>query len=343
MTAQHDHDRALRSYLEDRATGRVPEGLLEASLARIERTGQRPGWLLLDRWASPATQSRMQTHGRQMAVLAIVVAIALIAAAVIVTIGSRPRLPKPFGPAGNGLIAFDTGGTIVVANPDGSGRHPLDVAAPIATDPSWSPDGTRIAFFEQTAPHSPGALFIANPDGSHAVEVTSSLRGSAPLLDQPAAWSPDGQQLAFTALTIGSADGDPHIVVVGVDGKGLTRVGPPSIEAWDPAWSPDGTHIAFKGQASGVAAMYVMDPAGSNARRITSVTIDTRSYGDPLAFRDPQWSPDGTRILFFVTVAEREPGHLRHQRRRLRRARPNQQPRGRGVALVVARRPADRI
>jgi Tol biopolymer transport system component len=302
MTVQRDDDRALRSYLEGRSTRHVPEGLLEATLARVEQTGQRPGWLLLDRWASPATQGRMQATGRQMAFLAIVVAIVLVAAILIVAVGSRPRLPKPFGPAGNGILAFDANGAIVVANPDGSGRHPLTLGSSIATDPSWSLDGTRIAYFEQPAPHAPGALFVAEADGSHALDVTSALRGSTPLLDQPAAWSPDGRQLAFTALTTGSADGDPHIVVVGADGNGLARIGPSSIEAWDPAWSPDGTRIAFKGQSNGVDAIYVMDALGGNARRITSVTIDTRSYGDPMAFRDPQWSPDGTRIVFFVTV-----------------------------------------
>jgi TolB protein len=202
-------------------------------------------------------------------------------------------------------VAFDANGAIVIANSDGSGRRLLTPGSGIDTDPSWSPDGTRITFFEQPAPHSRGALFVANADGSQAMNLSGGLPGSTPLLDQPAAWSPDGRQLAFTALTLGSADGDPHIVVVGVDGHGLARIGPSSIEAWDPVWSPDRTRIAFKGQANGVDGIdgvYVMDAAGGNARRITSVTIDTRSYGDSMAFRDPQWSPDGTRIAFFVTV-----------------------------------------
>jgi Tol biopolymer transport system component len=299
MTMRPDLERELRLYLRARSIDREPDGLLAATLAHVDRTGQRPGWLVLDRWASPLAQARMRTL-RRTALIVLVAAVALLAAALFVAVGSRPRLPKPVGPAGNGLIAFDSHGTIVTMAPDGSRERPITVGPALATYPTWSPDGTRIAYFEQPALRKPAALFVADADGSHRINVTAALTGSVPRIGPGAAWSPDGTRLAFTALTPGSPNGDLHIVVVGSNGQGIARVGPPSIEAQDPAWSPDGTRIAFEGKAAGIDALYVMEADGAHARRITTVTIDPGGFGDPVGFHGALWSPDGTRLVFFV-------------------------------------------
>jgi len=53
MTIDRDFDRQLATWFDERATLRVPDGVLGRCLERIVVTGQRPGWLVLDRGPSP--------------------------------------------------------------------------------------------------------------------------------------------------------------------------------------------------------------------------------------------------------------------------------------------------
>ena len=307
MTVPPVDERALHSYLVERSSSRPPEVLLEAALARVERTRQRAGWLVLDHWVLPRTQSGLHAIAYRLALVIFVLLLALLSAALIVTVGSRPHLPRTFGPAGNGLIAFDMNGAIFVARPDGSGTQPITTGSAIYTSPAWSLDGTRIAYF-QRAEGAPASLIVAAPDGSGALDVTAALPATAPITSHPAAWSPDGRFLSFAALTPGSPDGDPHLVVVGADGTHPARVGPATLNVQDPTWSPDGTRIAFRGDERPTApiqgaavppvGIYVMDAGGSSVRRITMTGVG--AFGDPLAFANPQWSPDGTQILFYA-------------------------------------------
>jgi hypothetical protein len=49
MTAERDFDRLIATWLDGRSTLQVPEGLLDRSLAQVDATRQRPGWLVRDR------------------------------------------------------------------------------------------------------------------------------------------------------------------------------------------------------------------------------------------------------------------------------------------------------
>ena len=110
-------------------------------------------------------------------------------------------------------------------------------------------------------------------------------------------WSPDGRHLAFMSLGFppGGASIDYDIYVVGADGTGLRRLtNLPGEDGW-PAWSPDGRTIAFVHQRSedieGVSDIYTMAANGGEATRITP------GNGD-LSYDYPDWSPDGSLILF---------------------------------------------
>jgi len=67
----------------------------------------------------------------------------------------------------------------------------------------------------------------------------------------------------------------------------------------DVDWSPDGERIAFAASRGTRWHIYMSDPAGENARRLTRHTgLD----------RKPRWSPDGTQIAFLSTRPETETG-----------------------------------
>jgi dipeptidyl aminopeptidase/acylaminoacyl peptidase len=99
-----------------------------------------------------------------------------------------------------------------------------------------------------------------------------------------------------------------------------------------PAWSPDGTRLAFTTDRDDKRQIYVIDPRGGEARKLTSVEEGVGSF---------EWSPDGKSIAFTATEArtdadkEREKqfgefdvigegyrmSHLWHVRRRVQKAR----------------------
>jgi TolB protein len=119
-------------------------------------------------------------------------------------------------------IAFDGDGGIEVADANGSNAR-LIFAGPSATGPwapSWSPDGHKLVFFK--TPGTPGRfraeVWTMNPDGSDKTLLYRS--GCCVDVWTPPIWSPDGQQIAFSADSAGGT------FVINADGTGLHRIRP---------------------------------------------------------------------------------------------------------------------
>ena len=127
-----------------------------------------------------------------------------------------------------------------------------------------------------------------NPDGS----------GLTPIPNPGATFgfflSPDRSMVAFAseATWDGRAQRlDPRVLgdirqcyVMNIDGSGLRRLTEDRWGAYCGAWSPDGRQVAYD---SGDGGIHVVDIDGSH----DSILADHRASG-------PQWSPDGTKILF---------------------------------------------
>jgi tol-pal system beta propeller repeat protein TolB len=190
--------------------------------------------------------------------------------------------------------------------------------------------GAKIAF-TRTEVAVPGGedsneaeIWFMNGDGSEPRRLTHNAT-----FDLGAAWSPDGQTVAFygadvevgeTHVFLIDADGGEQtqltemrsrfpswsaggkiafdngaptsgdIFVINPDGSGLEQLtNSPAARNIRPDWSPNGQKIAFTSRRDGNDEIYVMNADGSEPTRLTSNTFSDNA---------PAWSPDGRRILF---------------------------------------------
>jgi Tol biopolymer transport system component len=187
---------------------------------------------------------------------------------------------------------------IYVMNDDGSGLMRLTNHAAEDGRPSWSPDGSRIAF-DSIRNGYDYDIYVMNADGSSVSALTDT-----PSQDVFPAWSPDGSRLAFVSLR---DEPDPagcypncnwEIYVMNADGSGVTRLTNDPAEDFGPTWSPDGTRIAFDSYRDDSYNIYVMNADGSGVRQLTD---------SPAGNVNPAWSPDGTRIAFTSVRADPNP------------------------------------
>jgi Tol biopolymer transport system component len=92
--------------------------------------------------------------------------------------------------------------------------------------------------------------------------------------------------IAYASLQSGNYD----IWTAFEDGRRVDNITAESLaEDTSPAWSPDGTRIAFVSDRDGNPEIYVMNPQGTEATRLTH---------DPGIDQDPAWSPDGSKIAY---------------------------------------------
>jgi hypothetical protein len=144
--------------------------------------------------------------------------------------------------------------------------------------PSWSPDGSKIAFSSER--NGVLDIYIMTAAGSLLANLTNH---SAP--DFTPAWSPDGSQIAFAS----ERDGNAEVYVMnanGTESMNLTR-GPG--QEHDPAWSPDGTRLLYTCNWNTNDEIWIMDTEGNGKVNLTNHQATDRH---------PAWSPDGSQIVF---------------------------------------------
>ena len=115
---------------------------------------------------------------------------------------------------------------IYVMNADGTGQTRLTDNTAYDWGPSWSPDGSRIAFYSVRVDgaHSDREIYVMNADGTGQTNLTNN-----DVYDSDPSWSPDGRQIAF--VKGGKAGG---IYVMNADGTEQTHLGEGNYPSWPP-------------------------------------------------------------------------------------------------------------
>lgn len=175
------------------------------------------------------------------------------------------------------------GGDIYTVAPDGSELVRLTTVGD-AFAPTWSPDGTRIAFGRVGSNHN---LFVMDADGANIRQVTAGPEEKM----QPA-WSPDGRSLIYVQYSDLGHQGALSLHTVSVDGGAGALLA--TCECQWPTYSPDGSSIAYvswipKDPGVLFPSVFLMRADGSGGTNL----LPGGMYG-----HWPRWLPDGSGILF---------------------------------------------
>jgi Tol biopolymer transport system component len=320
-------DALLEKMLVQRAGPGAPADFVPAIAAAIESTGQRAPGLLGT--LSGSAPSRTRRGSWPFAPRRILQVAALAAVAVAVAAGAglflrqspaviggpsgspsttpvpsqsvepssstAPALPPVATPRPAAVVAFiryvdranpmaETGRVWIVGT-DGTGGHELfPDGIGVQSGVAWSPDGTRLVYSES------GKLYLTDASGSEPQPLNTGC--VSPCSDTSAAFSLDGTKLVFRRETTGSW------VIATMDlANGrvteLTSTAPDYNER--PRWSADGTQIVSSRQDKfgNGSAVFVVDADGRNLRQLSLAKLPARL---------PDWSPDGSRIVFTSLV-----------------------------------------
>jgi Tol biopolymer transport system component len=141
--------------------------------------------------------------------------------------GPQLVLAPDWAPAGSRLVYAGNNGLMIQALDD-SNSYGLTNDA-YDTDPVWSPDGTRVAFTHYQ--HDHWELYVVDDSGQHLTRLTNTPNrpDGTPADSVAAAWSPDGQDIAFYTDRTGAwqiwvmhADGSAAQPMFGTALNGLT-------------------------------------------------------------------------------------------------------------------------
>ena len=330
MNERGDISPALQHWFADGPTT-MPDRVVNVVADRIAREPQRRGW----------RQKPKFNAGLAVAVVVGLLVVALAAAVIggsprfnpppirpvvqpVVSTGPASQAPSSTSPAavGPGLILIEVA-NLKLPNelryiaPDKRALPFLPDFGGHQRAAAWRPDGQRLAFAGRPDDHPDNwmDLYETLPDGSSLRLLSTGCEPPACVDESDPAYSPDGSKIVAVRQA-DLRDGTPtRIVLVIVDlATGESTEIPGTSYPYDtydighPRWSPDGTRIAFhvvegppterrmlifpEPTSPGPSSIYIVGTDGSGLRQLTP---------DGVPAGDPDWSPDGSLIVFGPT------------------------------------------
>lgn len=233
---------------------------------------------------------------------------------------TKLNAPKPRAPVEgkNGIFYMNriapSGSQLFIANADGSNTTALMANQTNAFDyhASWSKDGNWIVFTSERRADGQADIYRVKPDGTGLETLVST-----DAVDDAGTLSPDGSKLAYVS-TYGNyttniwvkdlTTGNTYNVTDTPENR-ANNIGPTG--HYRPQWSPDGEWIALSsdrntdwtGHSDGTGwehtqslSIYVVRTNGSDFRKVVGE--------EGMSMGQPQWSPDGSKIIFNSMTTE---------------------------------------
>ncbi len=206
-----------------------------------------------------------------------------------------------FSPDGKSIVYAaskpgDRADHIFVRSLDGKTVKQLTAENANDRSPVFSPDGCLIAFTRSkkynwgglAASWDKGMLYVMKADGTDIRQLTpDEWYASRPC------FTSDGRSIMFAGLD--------NNWKVAADGSGAPS--PLGLSEGEPSYSPDGNSIVFtSGKFAGDRRVFVAKADGSERRMLPY------PGGNAEGCSDPTFTPDGKRVIFFVTSWPR--GHF---------------------------------
>lgn len=207
---------------------------------------------------------------------------------VTLTLTEGTNIAVALSPDGQRL-AIDLQGTLWTLPISGGSAKALAPEWLDARQPTWSPDGQRIAF--QGYRDGTWNIWAISADGDDARPLTWG-----PFDDREPAWSPDGARIAFSSDRTGNYDVWELILQTG----DLRQITTGASNEYTPAYSPDGSQIAFVSDRRDEPGVWALQTAPIGAPASGSAPMERMITTLQGAVSAPSWSPDGRHLVVNV-------------------------------------------